>query len=186
MRVTFRSETRGILQAIENAKENVKEAKIQGFQDLTKAAFGQVDNKYIVKGNFAHKSNSGKTLVYDTPSGANINVKKTVAYNPKTRFRKIKEIPLFVKGKIVSRSGEYEEIVKALANASYRLGTTIINGVKVVITENSVKIYADDQSKFFKLETFKQMRKTAISPLLKSFRSIVNQWKKIRINLNRG
>jgi len=184
MRVTFRSETRGILEAIEGAKKNVKEAKIKGFEDLAKAAFKQANTKYVVKGNFAHKSKSGKSMVYDTPTGANINVRKTVAYNPKTKWRKFTEVPMFIKGKIASRTGEYEEILSALASSSFKLGTTVVKGVKVVITENSLKIFADDQSKFFKLETFKQMKKTAIAPLTKSFRSIVNQWKKIKIKMN--
>ena len=183
-RITFRSETRGIINAIEQAKEGIKEAKIKGFADLTNAAFKQASTKYVVKGNFAHRSKSGKSMVYDTPPNANINVKKTIFRNKKTGFRKVKEIPMFIKGKITSRTGEYESILEALANATFKLGTTVIKGVKVVITENSVKIFADSESKFFKLETFRQMRKSAISPLTKSYRSIVNQWKKIKIKLN--
>ena len=182
MRVTFASNIRKITTVIETAKTNIRKAKIEGFGLITKAAAEQVVNKYIQKGNYARPSKTGKSLIYTAPPGANIN-KKIVFFNKKTKFRRVTEVAMFIKGKFVSRSGHYEKTLTALANTHYSEGSITVDGVRVEIGADFVRVYADDKSEVFKLETLKQMGKTPVSPLMKTFRSSVNLWSKVKVNL---
>lgn len=181
--ITYTANIRGVVTAIEQAKTNIEQAKQDGFKQIANAAFGQVGNKYIVKGNYAKPSSSGKSLTYTTPPGANIEVKKTVIFNKKTKFRVTKLVPMFVKGKFVSRSGNYERLMNDLACKQYANGVNILGGVKVDIQKDYIRVYADTESEVYKLEKMKQLGRTAIAPITKSFRSVVNIWKKVKIKM---
>lgn len=183
MRVTFAGNIRNIVTQIETAEKNIKQAKIDGFSQIANEAFKQAASKYVVPGNYAVPSSTGKSLKYTTPPGANINKKTTVFYNKKTKFRKVTEVAMFIKGKFVSRSGHYEKTLTALANAFYKEGSFLVEGVRVEIKENSIRIFVDDKSEVFILETRKQLGKTAIAPITKSFRSVVNLWSKVQVKL---
>lgn len=180
--ITFTANIRGIVTAIEQAKTNIQDAKQEGFKQIANAAFGQVGSKWIVKGTHAQPKKNGK-LEFLTPPGANINSVKTKFFNPKTKFKVQVAVPMFVKGKFVSRSGNYEKIMNDLACAKYANGVNVVSGVKVDIQPTSLRIYADDQSEVFKLEMHKQQGKTKVSPVTKAFRSAVSIWKRVRIKL---
>lgn len=183
-KLTFSADIKSTISKIETAKTGIAQAKIEGLGLITKKAFGQMGNKYIVKGNYATPSKSGKTLNYTSPPGANISKTKTL-FNRKTRFKTVFKVALWVAGKIVSRSGKYQKLVERLSNTFFGKGSTRVDDVKVVIDYNGVKIYADPNSEFYKLETFKQAGRGKVSPLTKSMRSVVNLWKSVRIKLNK-
>lgn len=157
---------------------------MEGLSDITKAAFGQVLNKYVVKGEYAEKNERGN-LEYLTPPGANIQMNKQVAYNPKTGWRKVKKVAMFVLGKVVSRTTKYQEQIRELSNMTFRKDSTRVGEIRVDLNENGVKIYAESGSETFFLETRKQAGKTPIRPIFKAFRSAVNIWKKVRIKMGK-
>jgi hypothetical protein len=182
--VTFSSNIKSIVKSIETAQVDLQKAKMDGMKQITQAAFKQVEDKYIIKGNFAHPSKSGKTLQYDKPPGANIGRKQTL-FNKKTKFRKVITVMLWVSGKVVSRSGTYQNMVNELSKLDYREGNNQVGDVRVNISNDGIKIYADDKSEFFKLETFKQAGRTKVMPLTKACRSVVNLWKSVRVKLGK-
>lgn len=182
--VTFAHNIKDITRAIETAQTNLEQSKIDGLKELANKAFTQVETKYIVPGNYAKPSKSGKTLQYLTPPGANIFRKQTL-YNAKTKFKKIIQIPLFVLGKIVSRSGTYQNQINQLSTFNFQNGSNVVQDVRVEISKDSVKVFADSESEFFKIETHKQLGKTPLIPVTKAFRSIVNLWKSVRLKLGK-
>lgn len=181
LKISFRNNLKEIIGNIEKAQQNIEKVKIEGLKEIAKETFKNANEKYVVKGKFAEPSKSGKSLNYKAPPGADISVKKTEVYNPKTKFRKWKLVPMFIKGKIVSRSGDYEKTLEGLASMDYKQGNNFFNGVRVFISKNGIKIFADDKSKFFKFETRKQLGKTAIQPITKSLKVVARLWNKIRL-----
>ena len=180
--MTFTSNVKQIVKNIEQAQKNLQESKVDGLKQLTNASFVQIGNKYIVKGNYAKPSKSGKTLQYLTPPGGNISRKRTL-YNKKTKFKKVIQEALWVAGKVVSRSGNYEKIIGYFAKTKLNEGNNFFNGLRIEVLKDRINVWADDKSEVFKLETFKQVGKTKIQPITKAFRSIVSLWKSVRIKL---
>lgn len=177
-KISFNKRVKDIITRMETT---VELTKLEGLQQLTKEAFGQVENKYIVKGNYATKK--GSRLEYTSPPGANIISKRVIFRNAKTGFKKVQEIALFIKGKLVSRSGKYEKQISALANATYKKGDNKIGDVRVTVSKTGIKIFADDKSEVFYNEIHKQAGGPAIAPIFKSFRSVVSLWKRLKIKL---
>lgn len=179
---TFNSSVKSVIKSIENKQAEIKMAKAEALGKITNSVFKQVGDKYLVKGSYAHKSKSGKSLIYDTPPNADIKVKRTIFFNPKTKFRKIVEVAIFVKGKFVSRSGKFEALVNELSTKVFNKGNNILSGtgVRIEITENSVKMFVDDKSEIFKIETMKRKGSGVLGPIGKCFRSVANMWKGFR------
>lgn len=138
-------------------------------EDVARAGFRQVSDKYIVKGNYT----KGKDYV--TPPGANIEANKTVAYNPKTKWKKTKRIPMFVRGKVVDRHGKYLAQIEELSKSNFQERVDEIN---VVVTEDKIQILADNNSETWFIEKRPQAGKTPIRPIFRAFRSVVSIWKK--------
>lgn len=185
MKISFSADIKQITNGIETAKKNIQEAKIEGLQTIAKSAFGQVESKYIVKGNHSHKSKSG-SVVYDSPPGANIEIEKVVAYNPKTKWKKIKKIPMFIKNKIVDRTGEYLRTISGLARQTFKLGSNKVGPIDVRLSKDGIQVWIDSKSEAFFLETKKQAGNgSPKAPIIKTFRSVVNLWKKVRIKLGK-
>lgn len=180
----FTSNIKELIRDIETTQTYIDEAKIDGLCDMAKEAFGQAENKYLIKGNWAKTGQNGK-LIYTTPPGADITVNKVVIYNPKTKWKMFKKVAMFVTGKIVSRSGTYQDTLDTLANTNFKEGTNNIKGVRVDISKNGVQVYADSNSEVYKVETHKQLGRNYVSPIVKSFRSIVSLWKRVRIKMNK-
>lgn len=185
LKVTFRSNVKDIIKSIETAQENIKQAKIDGMSKILNETFLRADDKYVIKGNYAKPTKSGKGLSYTSPPNADITVKRTTFFNPKTKFRKVELVALFVRGKITSRSGDYDKTLQKLGNTIFKLGSTIVEGVRVVLSENGLKVYADDKSKIAKLETTRQAGKAPVAPLTKTLKAVVKMWANIRLKLGK-
>lgn len=182
---TFNSNVREIAKNIETTKDKTLPAiKIDAFKQYAKLGYGKVSDKYIIKGNFARPSKSGKTLQYTSPPGANISRKRTL-FNKVTKFKKRIEEFLWVKGKVVSRSGKYEKEINDLANYNYTQGNNKVGNTRVKITPDRFEMWADDKSELYKLESYKQAGKAKVMPITKAFRSIVNIWKQVKIKLGK-
>lgn len=184
MQIKFSANVREITKSIEQATKNIDEAKINGIQEIAKTAFGQVESKYIVKGEYSHKSSSGK-IIYDTPPGANIDIEKTVAYNPKTKWKKVKKIAMFVKGKVVDRTTNYLKTISGLAKTTFKVGSNKLGPIDIRLSKNGLEVWIDNQSETYFLEVKKQAGKAPIAPIMKTLRSVVNIWKKVRIKLGK-
>lgn len=185
MKVSFSANIKSITHGIETAKKNLHDSKIEGFRQISKAAFGQIESKYIVKGTYSHKSKSGK-MIYDTPPGANIEVEKVVAYNPKTKWKKIKKVPMFVKNKVVDRTGGYLKTISTLAKTTLNIGSNRIGPFNVRISPNGLEIWIDSKSEAYFMENKKQAGKgSPKAPILKTLRSVRNLWRKTRLKLGK-
>lgn len=180
MKITYKSNITQIVKRIETLQKNVEQAKVQGLSDITKAAFEQVGEKYIVQGSYIDNKEN-----YIAPPNANIKQRKIIAFNPKTGWKKIKETAMFVLGKVVSRTRKYSQQIEDLSRKDFDIGTTRVGEIRVDLKKDSVKIYAESNSETYWLEKRKQAGKTPIRPIFKAFRSAVNIWKKVRIKMGK-
>lgn len=181
-RQTFNSNVKNVATNIEKIQTNYTKEIQNGLAEMALLALGQVQKKSIVSGNWAKKTEKGN-LVPTTPPGANLYGSQVAYENKKTGFKRMKKVLLYIKGKVVGRSGKYEETIANLSSLSKdSIKNASANGIRVKINRDGIKVYADSDSEFFKLETQGKDKK---QPLTKSFRSIVNLWSKVRVRLDK-
>ena len=181
-KVTFSSNVKDIIKNIEGQQKDLQRAKAVNLGLLGQAAFQQVRDKYIVPGKFAMTPPGKSKLIYTTPPGANLNSNKYMGRNPRTGQVYIKSVPLFVKGKVVSRTGAYQKDIEKLATMTFPLGRTVVGMFTIEVTPDSFSIYTDSAGEAFKLET---MGKDKKMPLTKAFRSIVRMWTRLQLKIGK-
>lgn len=170
MKITLKSNMEKILKELTSIEtKKFPKRKQELLRDVAQAGFKQVVDKYIVKGNYT------KGQEYITPPGANIAANKVVAYNPKTKWRKTKRIPMFVRGKVVDRHGKYLQQMQALSQSNFQ---ERVEDISVKITPDKIQILADNNSETWFIEKRPQAGKTPIRPIFRAFRSVANIWKK--------
>jgi hypothetical protein len=89
---------------------------------------------------------------------------------------------MFIKNKIVSRSGKYEKIMDQLANTNFKEGSNKVDAVNVKINKDGIQVMVEEKSEVYSLELNKKNKR---APITKSFRSIVSLWKSMRIRLGK-